>query len=157
MQEKKCGGCGKTKPVSEFHKKGKGRWQSMCKVCRKKYHREHYLKNKATYIAKAVALRKNIKRQVAEIKVETPCADCGLFFQPVIMDFDHGDSEKKGNVSHLAISASTKKLKEEIEKCEVVCANCHRMRTYNRKHGTSFSGKGSRRPKKVYCGYDLKA
>jgi hypothetical protein len=49
------------------------------------------------------------------------------------MDFDHLDStDKIGSISQLVNSLYIKKALEEIKKCELVCANCHRMRTWNR-------------------------
>lgn len=59
-----------------------------------------------------------------------PCADCGGTFDPVCMDFDHRDGTKKStDVSKLS-GSSEKRLLEEASKCDVVCANCHRIRTY---------------------------
>lgn len=61
-----------------------------------------------------------------------PCMDCNGVFPPECMDFDH----KPGNVKLFDISKATctvVKLLAEVEKCELVCANCHRIRTKNRK------------------------
>lgn len=58
-----------------------------------------------------------------------PCKDCGGTFPPVCMDFDHRDrSTKVADVSVLARSSKAKCL-AEIAKCDLVCANCHRIRT----------------------------
>ena len=62
-----------------------------------------------------------------------PCADCGREFPPHVMDFDHRGSDDKsfwllqraGSVSHARLTA-------ELEKCDIVCANCHRARTHAR-------------------------
>jgi len=152
MQRVKCSECEKIKSRSEFHERGNGRPQSMCKECRKKYHREHYLKNRDAYRKKANDLRDSVKRSVSEKKALTPCADCGLFFHPIVMDFDHrGAQKKENNVSALVHSTCTKKVAEEIDKCDVVCANCHRVRTYNRRHKTNFSGQGSKAPLAEWC------
>lgn len=48
------------------------------------------------------------------------------------MDFDHIDGDKVDNVGHMRYTAGGNKILEEIAKCEVVCANCHRQRTYAR-------------------------
>jgi hypothetical protein len=50
------------------------------------------------------------------------------------MDFDHiAEHGKKINtISRLINTGSIQKVKEEIEKCELVCANCHRIRTFSR-------------------------
>jgi hypothetical protein len=55
------------------------------------------------------------------------------------MDFDHrGEVEKTGNIGSLVSQAyfTIERLKKEIDKCDLVCANCHRIRTYNRKTKT---------------------
>lgn len=70
---------------------------------------------------------------VAEAK-RVPCADCGQVLHPCQMDFDHTEDNKEADVCWLANQpASEKKLRAEMAKCEVVCANCHRLRTWARK------------------------
>ncbi len=49
------------------------------------------------------------------------------------MDFDHVRGQKHKNVAELISTLSKKKIDEEIAKCEIVCSNCHRVRTHNRK------------------------
>lgn len=71
------------------------------------------------------------KRWLNDLK-SVPCADCGWEYPPECMDFDHVKGEKLKNVSAL-IGAAQEILEEEIEKCEVVCANCHRIRTKSRR------------------------
>jgi hypothetical protein len=69
---------------------------------------------------------------------QKPCADCGGTFHPVAMDFDHVRGEKLNEVSTLLRTGSSlETLKAEIAKCDVVCSNCHRVRTFTRKgdHG----------------------
>lgn len=66
-------------------------------------------------------------------KKNNPCEDCGGMFHPCAMDFDHVKGEKLYAVSELVLRAwSFEKIQEEIDKCELVCANCHRLRTYLR-------------------------
>lgn len=70
----------------------------------------------------------------AEAK-DQPCLDCGQKFHVSAMDFDHRPEEIKFRaVSALAKSwrTSLKNLLAEIAKCDLVCSNCHRVRTYNR-------------------------
>jgi hypothetical protein len=50
-----------------------------------------------------------------------------------MMDFDHVRGTKHANVAELINTLSKKRIDEEIAKCEVVCSNCHRARTYLRK------------------------
>lgn len=60
-----------------------------------------------------------------------PCMDCGNSYPPECMDFDHTSDNKEFNVSKRR-RASKRKILEEIAKCELVCANCHRIRTKHR-------------------------
>lgn len=67
---------------------------------------------------------------MSQIKLERGCSDCGYKEHAVALDFDHRDPETKiANVSAMR-QASKKTLLAEIEKCDVVCANCHRVRTW---------------------------
>lgn len=67
------------------------------------------------------------------IKEKNPCADCGQKYPYYVMDFDHRDKEQKvADVSKLLRVKGTVAVFDEIEKCDVVCANCHRMRTHRR-------------------------
>jgi len=70
----------------------------------------------------------NRNREYLVLAKDKPCADCGVKFAPCAMDFDHTRSEKKFTIGSGG-TMSLKKLKEEIAKCDVVCANCHRVRT----------------------------
>ena len=62
-----------------------------------------------------------------------PCVDCGIQYEPWQMQFDHLDSDSKVRKISQLVTHSWKKVLEEIEKCELVCANCHADRTYKRK------------------------
>ncbi len=65
-----------------------------------------------------------------------PCMDCGGYFHFSAMDFDHVRGQKAFNVGN-ARSYAKAKILAEIAKCDVVCANCHRIRTYRRDHERS--------------------
>lgn len=74
----------------------------------------------------------HIKHILDSIKLTAGCIDCGYREHPVAMDFDHLPGTKKlFNVSQ-ALWRPLATILAEIEKCEVVCANCHRIRTYRR-------------------------
>lgn len=61
-----------------------------------------------------------------------PCLDCGIQYPPHVMQFDHRDpATKKFNIAHYG--RSLEKIRAEIEKCDVVCANCHFERTHQRR------------------------
>jgi hypothetical protein len=122
-----------------FHWKVKGeRRHTTCKECESAYHRDYYLKNKGELGRKAVKRnRVNIqrnKRRVFEYLSKHPCVDCGEP-DPVVLDFDHVRGEKSFNVaSMISETCSWERIEEEIRKCEVRCANCHRRKTA-KEHG----------------------
>lgn len=97
--------------------------------------RRHYLANKDQYIERAKAHKakrvEQARMHVRAIK-SNPCTDCGGLFHPVAMDFDHlGD--KTANIADMVNSGwSIKRIDQEVAKCELVCSNCHRLRTAKR-------------------------
>lgn len=98
------------------------------------YARKHYERNTAKVKAAArkhtTAQRKILRAVIADAK-RKPCATCGNNYPSVCMDFDHRKKNKTRTVSDMARRAvSVERLKEEMAKCEVVCSNCHRIRTH---------------------------
>lgn len=101
------------------------------------YKRGWYQRNKKKVKAR---VRRNNDRYrqecvvfVQELKNSTPCADCGKRFHFSAMDFDHVRGDKYMEVSLLVRRAfGLKRVKEEISKCDIVCSNCHRVRTWMR-------------------------
>lgn len=93
--------------------------------------RRHYYANKEKYLEKNSKRRQQMRDYVHDIKALTPCTDCRIQYPPHVMDFDHL-GEKVQIVSRLVLQGSFKALSAGIAKCEVVCANCHRMRTFSR-------------------------
>lgn len=76
--------------------------------------------------------RRKIEDYIREYKESRGCLDCGKMYPYYILDFDHV-KEKKFNISRFSETTNSLCIvKEEIEKCEVVCANCHRIRTWSR-------------------------
>lgn len=75
------------------------------------------------------ARRMLIQEFIREYKLSRGCADCGYNKHHAALDFDHIKGEKVFNVCN---AKSIKQASEEMKKCEVVCANCHRIRTYER-------------------------
>ena len=68
---------------------------------------------------------------IRALKQNTPCKDCNISFPYYVMHFDHLGN-KSFNIAR-NYNKSLGELKNEINKCEIVCANCHAIRTYNRK------------------------
>jgi len=88
--------------------------------------------------------RRRIRALIAEAK-DKPCDDCGGRFPSCAMDLDHVRGAKSFTVSkavQLAFATTLPRVRLEIAKCEVVCANCHRVRTEARGY---FHGRPPRR------------
>lgn len=81
-----------------------------------------------------VAERNRLKRAFIDAAKARPCADCGVQYPPYVMSFDHlPGSGKHSNISSMG-TYSLDRIAAEIEKCEVVCHNCHAQRTHFRRH-----------------------
>jgi hypothetical protein len=110
---------------------------------RREYHREYmrkwYVQNKQLQISRVRADTVRRRNKLAEFVNEfkrRPCADCGGEFPPYLMDFDHVSGDKLDDICGMRMrTVSREAITAEIEKCEVVCATCHRARTHVRRLG----------------------
>lgn len=94
------------------------------------YHLSEGQKEKTA--SRKVKYRTIIHKFIQNYKETNPCTDCGDCFPYYVMDFDHiGDKEFAISRFH-NLTNSFEKVKEEMAKCELVCANCHRVRTFKR-------------------------
>jgi hypothetical protein len=99
----------------------------------KESYRKYYETNKHIYQERTRKRKKEFKDYQRAIKTKTPCMDCKVNYPHYVMDFDHRPDENKlFDVSIVSKISSTKKMLEEIAKCDIVCANCHRERTQSR-------------------------
>ncbi len=100
-------------------------------IKRRECHKRYYQRNKLLYKEKNARRRKLLIDFVNSFK-DGPCVDCGVKYPSYVMDFDHRDSKTKltniNQMIHLH-SYSKNKILKEIQKCDLVCANCHRIRT----------------------------
>lgn len=95
--------------------------------------RRHYEANKQKYLERNTRYRNEINELVRKLKQESPCKDCGNSYPYYVMDFDHLDGYTKvREINYLSSTGRIGALKKELVKCEVVCANCHRIRTHTR-------------------------
>src|ERR1044072_1428607 len=108
---------------------GQGRDKEKQRECAQRW----YEANKSVYLDRNKARLAERKKRLAEAKA-FPCMDCGVSYPTFVMDFDHRPGEeKKGNIGDMmAGGIPWEKILEEIEKCDLVCANCHRFRTARR-------------------------
>lgn len=147
--KKLCKKCGESKSESDYYL-SRSKTTNVCKECTKKGVQKRYYENREE-ILKSLRddKKKNPKKwntwkenkrvrrtEVARaLKEGKPCTDCGGIFHFAAMDFDHVDPNSKGynaNNGISLLSLNKKKIEEELTKCEIVCANCHRVRTYKR-------------------------
>ena len=128
-----CSKCRTLMPLSNFskNKTKKDGYSYHCKECMKKYYKEHYTQNKLQY-----KLRKNRNTQIRvdkfkEFKSTLECIECGEN-HIATLDFHHINPDtKEYSVAHLARNVNLDLVKKEIDKCVVLCANCHRKHHYN--------------------------
>lgn len=102
----------------------------------REFKRKHYIKNKESVVESNKRRRKQNAKMVRGLK-NKPCTDCHTKYPYYVMDFDHREGEEKlYEIAAIAYSTSTNKIIEEINKCDLVCSNCHRKRTHSRIHGS---------------------
>ena len=135
---KTCTKCKVEREVTEFAFRDKelGKRHQICKSCNSGNGKAHYERYKDYYKKKArrqdLKARDEIQNKMLEFLSKQACADC-FESDPVVLEFDHVKEGKKKTVSaHMSGKSSWNTILEEISKCEVVCANCHRRRTYLR-------------------------
>lgn len=133
LQYKQCGRCGEKKALHAFHKNAARRdgLTLFCRECRALYSK--------TPSARALARARNVGRYqqatdyVRKIKSQ-PCMDCGGSFPYYVMDFDHRDPAKKTmSIADWMTSGVSARLLAELAQCDVVCSNCHRIRTHKQR------------------------
>lgn len=134
-QSKRCVKCRRRRKIDDFHKKGEGKRHSVCRFCKSNYNIDYYSENKERHAAgrkDSKRLRKQERLGCVKQAKDKPCADCGERYPHFVMDFDHRDPSTKVFTigAQKSRSMSLDKLLEEIAKCDVVCANCHRYRTH---------------------------
>lgn len=129
---KKCLNCNEIKSLTEFAKK-RDSYQANCRACHKIWYKKYYKENKNSEIQRNYT-RRNLVRTFIRWLKEVPCADCEIRYPYYVMDFDHLE-DKEFLVSQYAWrrGLGTERIQKELMKCQVVCSNCHRIRTYNRK------------------------
>lgn len=98
---------------------------------RKQNNAKYYAKNKDRHKQRVKEYKQKVADYIKSVKESSPCLDCGEYYPYYVMVFDHlkdkdGDISRAGNVYGWSI----KRVQEEINKCELVCANCHRTRTH---------------------------
>lgn len=161
MRKYKCSKCGKKKDEKAFIMRRSSRTgivhrQGVCLDCKveymaeyqktnferlQKWRKDNYQKTRPSQNARSARLRKEARAFVDAFK-DKPCADCGKKWPPVAMDLDHVRGTKIKSVATMVSTAyKIDVIAKELEKCDVVCACCHRLRTYARdQHWSPLAG-----------------
>ena len=136
---KVCGACGRRKAVARFGKRAKSKdgLNAKCKDC---YNEYLCARRRNSPAARAKQRKWSRQSQIAfrlrirRLKEASPCKDCGQSYPGYVMQFDHRPGEeKKDNVASLVRCGKVIETLAEIEKCDLVCANCHFERTHQRR------------------------
>ncbi len=119
--------------IKKINKNGTPQLQSICKECNKLYQKQHYIQNKDKYSLKARSWDKEYKKNVYSILMDIAkdgCVKCGEKHF-ACLQFDHiNPTEKTSGIANMI--RDTKKIDlilQEINKCVILCANCHAKRT----------------------------
>ena len=131
-----CTRCFIEKDADEFafRSKEKSTRQAHCRECQKLISRGHYERNREKRIKMARfrtdIYRKENKERIWQYLLKHPCVDCGER-NPLVLEFDHkGDKESGISDAVHAKGWGWERIKEEIDKCEVRCCNCHQIITH---------------------------
>ena len=100
--------------------------------------RRWYQRNREQVFARKNRKKAELRALARQMK-SRPCADCGVRYPYYVMDFDHVDGDKEMIISTLVNRGGRTRLLAELAKCDVVCSNCHRERTWQRLRMTSPS------------------
>lgn len=98
----------------------------------KEAQREHYLRNKDKFNTRRRIRRRSNQEYVLNIKKQSSCTQCGNNDYRCL-EFHHLD-DKELNIAQAVSQHSTKKLLQELNKCIILCANCHRILHYDETH-----------------------
>jgi hypothetical protein len=143
VELKTCAKCGQQKPLDRFStftsRRGETKPRGSCWECRGQYaqinftaraaYRRDYNQRKRSIKRERDRQRRLTTKNAVDKLKEGPCADCGRRFPPVAMDFDHVGPKSKSVANMVAQAYKIDLILEEIKKCELVCACCHRVRT----------------------------
>lgn len=131
---KTCPRCGETKETDEFNRASSRSdgLQPYCRSCQRESQTAWAKENKERFYAGRKKQRERRRRLVWEYLQTHPCVDCGEV-DPLVLEFDHVRGDKFRGISHMIREQySDARLLEEIAKCDVRCANCHRRVTSER-------------------------
>lgn len=106
----------------------------MCRSCRRIYDHDRYERIHGTSIEyRPLRSERGRGAWLRSLKEGRACADCGRIYPPQVMQWDHKPGfEKVGDVSQAFWGRTREEILAEIAKCDLVCTNCHTIRTFTR-------------------------
>ena len=137
MDMKKCCHCKEIKKISEFsiNNSRKDGHSSTCRGCHRQLRKKHYLKHKESTLKRNNERRQKNKQHIINYKKNSKCIICGET-RWWVLDFHHRDySEKTDEVGNMWINYGIDNIVKEIDKCDIICANCHRDIHYRQNGG----------------------
>ncbi len=131
---RRCSRCHAEKPLDHFHRSARQGHQWWCKGCHRLYDAAYHARTKPLRLQQKRVYKAGLLAWMRGIKASRPCADCGGRFHPAAMTFDHlPEHEKIDAIAELVKRGNRRLAHAEVLKCDVVCANCHAIRTYERR------------------------
>lgn len=133
--QKRCGTCGAWKPLSGFNKRKRSPdgLQTICRDCSNARSRRYYAENQAVHCKAVTARNRKWKAELRALVLAYlavhPCVDCGCT-DVRVLEFDHQREKDRDICRMIRAANSWDRVRREIDKCEVRCANCHRIRSY---------------------------
>lgn len=127
--KRSCTKCNEEQDEDQFYVKKRPNSRTTidttCKSCHREYRKKHYLDNKQVYMDKAKVSHARVKQWYVDYKETLSCSRCSQD-HPATLQFHHPSDDKEYNVATMVCSGhGIESIKREIEKCIVLCANCH--------------------------------
>lgn len=125
---KVCWKCQQRKSLEEFswENQALGKRQRRCRDCQKTLSKDNYKQKKERYLLNAKQRRVENQSKINAYLYSHPCVECGETDIDVL-DFDHLGN--KDIAVNKMLGFSSKRLQDEIDKCQVQCVKCHRRKT----------------------------
>jgi len=82
---------------------------------------------------RSAAKKREVQQILGKMKEDSGCIDCNTKYPFYVLDFDHTRGNKVSNIGQMLDYFSMEDILKEVAKCDIVCSNCHRIRTYQRK------------------------
>lgn len=135
VDKKFCPNCKNDKNIEDFPKNRskKDGLASHCKECKKIIQNDWYKTHKKEHYQRNIKQKQKISSLLEEYLKDKKCIDCDNN-NPWVLEFDHVKGKKRDNISSMVLNGlGWKTILLEINKCEIRCANCHRIITIKRR------------------------